>query len=276
MKLNIPDYLNPNFSPDQFGEFSDIAIDLKNKGYAKFKFPDENFNSLAEHIKENLSEIMDLSEVGKEKSPRIQNYLNNSSVKEIACNDLLIKMLSKIYGRKAFPFQTLNFPYGTQQKGHSDNVHFDSIPNNFMAGVWVALEDIHEDSGPLFFYEGSHKWPRVDNFLLGYKQDKNQAPHYHKYTEFWESYADYSKADKKLFLAKKGECLIWSSNLVHGGSKQTDFKRTRWSQVTHYYFEDCSYYTPVFSDEVFNRYCWKEPQNIKTGETIMSSIKPTK
>ena len=79
-------YLNPNFSPDQFGEFSDIAIDLKNKGYAKFKFPDENFNSLAEHIKENLSEIMDLSEVGKEKSFKIYLTRSEYSIEKIHDN----------------------------------------------------------------------------------------------------------------------------------------------------------------------------------------------
>lgn len=30
---------------------------------------------------------------------------------------------------------------------------------------------------------------------------------------------------------------------------QRDPTLTRWSQVTHYYFGDCAYYTPAFSDE---------------------------
>jgi len=52
-----------------------------------------------------------------------------------------------------------------------------------------------------------------------------------------------------VFLARKGQALIWAANLLHGGSPQHDPKLTRWSQVTHYYFEDCVYYTPAFSDE---------------------------
>lgn len=36
------------------------------------------------------------------------------SVKKIALNENIIKLLTKIYGREAFPFQTLNFPVGTQ------------------------------------------------------------------------------------------------------------------------------------------------------------------
>ena len=54
-------------------------------------------------------------------------------------------MLFSLYGREPFPFQTLNFPYGSRQHYHSDAVHFNSLPKGFMCGVWVALEDIHED-----------------------------------------------------------------------------------------------------------------------------------
>jgi hypothetical protein len=55
------------------------------------------------------------------------------------------------------------------------------------------------------------------------------------------------------FFARKGQALIWCANLLHGGSPQTDPTRTRWSQVTHYFFDDCVYYTPAFSDEYLGR-----------------------
>jgi hypothetical protein len=40
---------------------------------------------------------------------------------------------------------------------------------------------------------------------------------------------------------------------LHGGSRQTDPTLTRWSQVTHYFFDDCIYYTPAFSDEAIGQ-----------------------
>ena len=46
---------------------------------------------------------------------------------------------------------------------------------------------------------------------------------------------------------KKGQALIWASNLLHGGSAHRDKGRTRHSQVTHYYFEGCQYYQPLSS-----------------------------
>jgi hypothetical protein len=60
-------------------------------------------------------------------------------------------------------------------------------------------------------------------------------------------------ASIKTFEARKGQALIWCANLLHGGSPQIDPAMSRWSQVTHYFFDDCVYYTPAFSDEYLGR-----------------------
>ena len=46
-------------------------------------------------------------------------------------------------------------------------------------------------------------------------------------------------------LVRRGQAIIWAANLLHGGAPQRDRARTRWSQVTHFYFEGCRYYTPL-------------------------------
>ena len=70
-------------------------------------------------------------------------------------------MLRGLYGREPQPFQTLNFLHGTEQPPHSDTLHFNSDPAGFMCGVWVALEDVDDDNGPLIYYPGSQKLPEV-------------------------------------------------------------------------------------------------------------------
>jgi hypothetical protein len=62
--------------------------------------------------------------------------------------------------------------------------------------------------------------------------------------------------------------LIWCANLLHGGSLQTDRTRTRWSQVTHYYFQDCVYYTPAFSDEPLGRLALRQITDAASGERV--------
>jgi hypothetical protein len=63
---------------------------------------------------------------------------------------------------------------------------------------------------------------------------------------------------------RRGQALIWSANLLHGGSPIRDLKRSRHSQVTHYYFEGCSYFTPLLSDSERGRYR-RYPVDIRSG-----------
>ena len=54
---------------------------------------------------------------------------------------------------------------------------------------------------------------------------------------------------------RKGEALIWSSNLLHGGSPHRPIAAlTRWSQVTHYFFEGGRYWKPLASDATHRAY----------------------
>ena len=62
-------------------------------------------------------------------------------------------------GRRLFPYQTLNFPKGTQQPLHSDLVHFDTSPRTLMTAAWVALEDMNPDNGPLQFVPSKSNAP---------------------------------------------------------------------------------------------------------------------
>ena len=72
-------------------------------------------------------------------------------------------------------------------------------------------------------------------------------------------------------VAKKGDVLIWAANLVHGGLPVKDQSRTRWSQVTHYYFEDCLYYTPQLSNPVAGEWFLREINDLTNGEKTWGS-----
>lgn len=200
---------------------------------------------------------------------RIQDaWKNNNNVKEIANNVEIIEILSKLFGREAFPFQTLNFPVGTTQHFHSDSIHFSSIPERFMCGVWVALEDIEIGAGPLEYFPGSHKLPIYTHEQLGIDIRggfKSQI----MYHEFWQELIKENKLQKEIFYAKKGQALIWLSNLLHGGYEEVDTNKTRWSQVTHYYFKDCTYFSPIRSTPMCGSVEYRNPTNIKNNGELM-------
>lgn len=268
-ELQVPKFENPFESLNLLDDIEkNVAKKLFLDGFCVIDFPCDNFSNIAATLKQKLAKKFKDESDSNEIKPgqRLQDGIDIREVLEIAGNKRVIEILSNVYGRKAFPFQTLNFPSGTEQSSHSDHVHFDSIPHRFMAGVWVALEDTNENNGPLFYYPGSHKWPTLYNTEVAFHQNSKSAPHYERFPMAWERYAKHYGIEKQYFYAKKGQCLIWHSNLVHGGSPHINKSITRWSQVTHYYFDNCAYYTPVLSNPEHGIFHWREIINLITKE----------
>jgi hypothetical protein len=237
-----------------------IADDLHHQGFAVLDFPDPEIDARIARITSILAPRygVDFADPASDKTigeRRIQDaWKFDDDVRAIAANQALLDLLSKLYGRRAFPFQTLNFPVGTQQDAHTDTVHFSSLPERFMCGVWLAMEDITAGSGPLFYYPGSQRWPIMTNALIG-RSGAGEKPDsaQHPYAAAWHALCAANRSEPQTFLARKGQALIWTANLLHGGTLQHDATLTRWSQVTHYYFDDCLYYTPAHSDEALGR-----------------------
>ncbi len=250
-----------------------IANDLRRKGFAIFDFPDADLDARIDRIQYNLGPRygIDFENPQSDKTiaeRRIQDaWKFDKDVRAIAANQAVIDLLTKLYGRTAFPFQTLNFPVGTQQDVHSDSVHFSSLPERFMCGVWLAMEDISLDAGPLFYYPGSHTWPMVSNALIGRRGFGSElSSAQDPFGPAWRALCDAHDASPEVFLAQKGQALIWCANLLHGGSQLNDPRITRWSQVTHYYFDDCVYYTPAFSDEATGHLQLRSIRGVNDGK----------
>lgn len=250
-----------------------IATRLHEDGFAVFEFPDTQLSDRIDRILRDLSQQFDFDHWRRHEwrcqdGLRAQDaWRTHPDVRAIATNQCVIDLLSRLYGRRAFPFQTLNFPVGSQQHVHSDSVHFSSAPERFICGVWLAMEDIDANAGPLVYYPGSHKWPILTNEMLGRRVGWTSSTNVQAAFEpAWRALIDASGLKPTIFTPKKGQALIWAANLLHGGASQTDAALTRWSQVTHYYFEGCTYYTPAFSDISLGNLALRRVRDISTGE----------
>jgi ectoine hydroxylase-related dioxygenase (phytanoyl-CoA dioxygenase family) len=212
----------------------------------------------------------------------------STDVKSLATAPRVLALLQGLYGRKPIPFQTLNFPTGTEQRVHSDAVHFNTKPSGYMCGVWVALEDIDRDNGPVEYYPGSHKLPEITvedvdragfvthSYAERFKAALHDIRHVHrpgrKYSEHvYTSYEAFIGEmirdlgiEPQYATLKKGQALLWAANLLHGGSPQRDKRRTRLSQVTHYFFEGCQYYTPRMGGG--NKVSWRNSLGFRVAK----------
>jgi hypothetical protein len=210
-----------------------------------------------------------LDEPDAVKERRVQDgWRSFASVRELATLRSVGELLQVLYERRPIPFQTLNFRYGTEQRAHADSLHFSSLPARYMCGVWVAFEDVDAGSGPLFYHPGSHRLAELTAYDLG---QTVEAVRYDVYEEFQALLMEHLGFEAVEFHASKGDALIWSSNIAHGGRPITRPGSTRNSQVTHYYFADCVYYTPIHSDSAMGELKLRDITDIDTLQHVEHS-----
>ncbi len=219
----------------------------------------DDFPSMAERIRTDLAPRYE-----GENRRVLDAWMTQADVRAIASSERVMAELRLLFGREPVPFQTLNFDVGTEQEAHSDLIHFNSMPRRFVAGVWVALETIDADNGPLFYYPGSHQLPDYQLADLGLPGHPDVYP---RYTEFVAALLRTHGFERREVRLEPGQALIWSANLVHGGMPVRDRSRTRHSQVTHCYFEDCAYYIPLMSDFPHRLHA-RELIDVRTGEFV--------
>ena len=273
MFSNIPFSDRPDLS-DAIAErrLSNYEADLVSRfaedGYVVIDLDLPDFETIAAKI------IRDL-EPAHAQNIRLQDAWSMSpGVRHLACLEKIKDTLALLYGRTAFPFQTLNFSHGSQQRAHSDTIHFQSVPDRFMAGVWIALEPADANNGPLEYFPGSQKLPCVTLADAGIRGSDTALGDYRPYMEFYEPLIQEiikaNRLEKHEAHLTSGQALIWSANLLHGGGPIREPGRTRQSQVTHYFFEDCLYYTPMHSDPLIGKIYHREPINIATGQPVQN------
>lgn len=241
---------------------------LRTDGFAvlPFSFP-------AELIDDAASITLGL----KERWRRAQDlWRKERAIRALACYPPLLSFLSVAYDRRAFPFQTLNFPTGSEQAPHADTLHFSSEPFGFMCGVWIALEDVGAEQGPLQYFPGSQHLAPIDGGDLSAQGGASAYP------ALMASNLRKAGLKSKTLHLRKGQIALWVANLVHGGSPVLDPESTRLSQVVHYYFSNCVYTTPLKSDSSTGRMDIRQPfdidrqcfaVNMKNGQRIQPSFR---
>lgn len=211
-------------------------LNFDNDGYAVLN----NYfdTTTVDAINSEIESLLDQGKVKFKYGNKIMFAVNQSGLlKAIGENKELIAVLSSLLHEQVKLFQSINFKTGSEQHTHSDSIHMTTFPLGGLLGVWIALEDIEADNGPLHYYPGSHKLPYYLNkdydnegnaFLLGNKD-------YTAYEAMIATKLAEQASAKKVFTASKGDVLIWHANLFHGGEPHLNKAKSRKSMVLHYF-----------------------------------------
>lgn len=160
---------------------------------------------------------------------------HNSSVagKKIMLHPNIISFLEAVFAQKVVAMQSLLFKYGSQQATHQDFAYVVSGNPSHLAAAWIALEDVHITSGPLYYYPGSHTLKKFDfgNGIF-FNGESTRTPN--DFAVYLDAAAQAKGLSRETLLIKKGDVLLWHASLAHGGHPIQDENQTRKSFVCHY------------------------------------------
>lgn len=141
-----------------------------------------------------------------------------------------------ILGDDAVAIQSLYFQFGSEQILHRDPVVVPTGAPLRLLAAWIALEDIHPDSGALVYVPGSHRLPYYEFAPGVYEFDGRimGAAEAAAATAFDDEQARRRGLEPRLFTPCRGQALLWHASLRHGGSPVADPARTRKSFVVHF------------------------------------------
>lgn len=161
-------------------------------------------------------------------------------LRDLALWDPLAYTLEHLIGEPMGLHLTLTGWTSSQRDWHQDDYLNPPEVEGFYCAVWMALGDIHPDSGPFEFVRGSHRWPalRQAKVLAALGEDGSDA------AWPWRSEALLSPLfEEKIkdeghqiesFCASKGDVLIWHTRLLHRGSRPHVLGMERRALITHY------------------------------------------
>lgn len=168
-------------------------------------------------------------------------HQHSAAVRDVMFSEDIRRFLALLFERQALITQSLGFLRGSGQDAHQDSrVVGYTNPLQF-AAAWIALEDVTAGAGELFYYVGSHRLPEY--LYFGRYKNQHEAhrlepgrdltPEIEAHDHGLPERAKQAGLREETLLAKKGDVMIWSADLAHGG-RPISHTATRRSVVAHY------------------------------------------
>jgi len=169
-------------------------------------------------------------------------YMRVEEIKNVCLYKPLVHILNSLIGEEMGMNLNLTDWVSTERNWHQDDYLNPPHVNGHYLAVWIALDDIHPDSGVFEFVPGSHKWPvmRGEKVKAMLTPEEQQSPNWPRTAErFLDDIfeAEIEKRGAKVERwdnAKKGDVLIWHAWLAHRGSKPKNPDLLRKSLICHY------------------------------------------
>ena len=162
-------------------------------------------------------------------------YVNLKSSRDVCLHPRIVRFLSLVFAAQPVAFQQLLFQRSNGHQVHQDTSVVAVEEPQLLVATWIALEDVRKGAGELAFYDRSHRLPHY-LFKDGTKRMNFAEDDQKIYSGDLEKACVARGMAYKKFMAKKGDLLFWTADLVHRSHPRTLPDDTnRLSCVTHYH-----------------------------------------
>ncbi|WP_374126605.1 phytanoyl-CoA dioxygenase family protein, partial [Sphingomonas sp. 28-62-11] len=164
--------------------------------------------------------------------PTFTPYIEHDVIKNMFCSVEMNIVINDLIGEQLGLHFNLSPFVSTERGWHQDEYLNPPGTNGRYLAVWIAVDDIPEESGPFEFIRGSHKYLPVsrdkvmpylkEEFQAGTENLQDWSVHSSMFINpayFYKFCLEQKKVTK--FLGKKGDVLLWHSRLIHRGSPPT-------------------------------------------------------
>lgn len=151
-----------------------------------------------------------------------------------------LEVCDRFFGEPTSLYTSLYYERGSEQDFHRDTPYFSTKPAGKYLGVWLALDDVDDENGPLRVTPGSHVLPPIDVEKMATEIFPDPANIPSISMEGWNAYqgAVQKQARAQGLLhknvsVKRGDVIIWHPEMLHGGAPHINKERSRRSLVMH-------------------------------------------
>lgn len=211
----------------------------RNNGFRRFVYPPghpaEGQTMIGDHPSSHQLATIEADNAGGYNETA---YMRNEALFKICTYAPLAAALESAVGEPMGVHLNLSGWVSTKRDWHQDTYLNPEHVGDYYAAVWVALGDVHPDSGPFEYVPGSHLWHTLKQAKV-LKYVDGSDPRWPQYTEeiltpLVEKEIAERGVDRVVHLPKKGDVLIWHGRLYHRGTVPNVEGAYRPALIAHY------------------------------------------
>jgi Phytanoyl-CoA dioxygenase (PhyH) len=198
-------------------------------------------------------------------------HVENIDTQRMIFNQELVRFLQDHFGDEPVMRGPKTGLYSPRTPDHTDSLELKVSPHGSEVKIWCALEDIHPDSGPIYFVPGSHKaisealerevlaeHPEFIDLLRSQMKPTTSEEYFSVTKPLWDYVKQIklpraiqeSGRERKPLLLKKGDVIVFSPDVVHGTCRRNNPTLTRkvivasWAAASAVWYESRAYWGP--------------------------------